>query len=181
MEQLAGTGELYVEGGVLRDIHGLGAEVLIPHPMLRDASPIRRPADPFDEAGGTADVDLLRCARLGKQFIRTQSLLIGLVVIVEDDVCAEGGLGDAVKKGRFRLIANAIVQGKFRPRRMQVSAMHSMGVMPMPPASRMLGACGLSGKWLRGMPITTMAPGCRVSWIATEPPRDWGSRRMPMT
>jgi hypothetical protein len=58
--------------------------------------------------------------------------------------------------------------------------MHQIGVMPMPPANRMLcAASSASGKLLRGALILTVRPTRNSSWTWREPPRLAGSRLMP--
>ena len=61
------------------------------------------------------------------------------------------------------------------------SAMDSMGVMPMPPATRRkLRALSLSEKWLFTAPTHRVSPSFRPSHMLTEPPRPWASRLMAM-
>jgi hypothetical protein len=58
--------------------------------------------------------------------------------------------------------------------------MHQIGVMPMPPASRMTcAASSLSARLLRGALILSVLPTRSSSWTQREPPRLAGSRLMP--
>ncbi|MNE56135.1 hypothetical protein D3C80_1510250 [compost metagenome] len=60
------------------------------------------------------------------------------------------------------------------------SAMHRIGVTPIPPANSTWRPAGTSGKWLRGGLMRMVCPSCRASCTAIEPPRDTGSRSTPM-
>lgn len=58
--------------------------------------------------------------------------------------------------------------------------MQSSGVMPMPPASSRLKGEATRGKWLRGALMVRVSPAFTRSCMATEPPREAGSRSTAM-